>query len=66
MFGGVGTIWGTIIGALIMAVLQTGLVMLAVESFWQWIVVGIIVIIAVLIDQSRDLIVGRAEAQVTE
>ncbi|GAB4453381.1 MAG: ABC transporter permease [Anaerolineae bacterium] len=66
MFGGVGTIWGTIIGALIMAVLQTGLVMLGVESFWQWIVVGIVVIVAVLIDQSRDLIKGRAEAQISE
>ncbi|MCZ7542143.1 MAG: ABC transporter permease [Anaerolineae bacterium] len=66
MFGGVGTIWGTIIGALIMAVLQTGLVMLGVESFWQWIVVGIVVIVAVLIDQGRDLIKGRAEAQLSE
>jgi ribose transport system permease protein len=61
LFGGFGRVSGTIIGALIIAVLQTGLVMLNVEPFWQFIVVGTVVILAVLIDQSRDLIVGRAE-----
>jgi ribose/xylose/arabinose/galactoside ABC-type transport system permease subunit len=59
LFGGAGTVMGTVIGALIIAVLTTGLVMLAVEAFWQFIVVGAVVIIAVLIDQSRDLIIGR-------
>jgi ribose/xylose/arabinose/galactoside ABC-type transport system permease subunit len=59
LFGGAGTIIGTVIGALIIAVLTTGLVMLNVPAFWQFIVVGAVVIIAVLIDQSRDLIVGR-------
>jgi ribose/xylose/arabinose/galactoside ABC-type transport system permease subunit len=60
MFGGAGTVIGTVIGALIIAVLTTGLVMLNVDAFWQFIVVGTVVIIAVLIDQSRDLIMGRA------
>ena len=60
MFGGAGTVIGTVIGALIIAVLTTGLVMLNVDAFWQFIVVGTVVIIAVLIDQSRDLIIGRA------
>ena len=59
LFGGAGSIVGTVIGALIIAVLTTGLVMLNVQSFWQFIVVGTVVIVAVLIDQSRDLIVGR-------
>jgi ribose transport system permease protein len=59
LFGGAGTIIGTVIGALIIAVLTTGLVMLNVQAFWQFIVVGTVVIVAVLIDQSRDLIVGR-------
>jgi ribose transport system permease protein len=59
LFGGAGTIIGTLIGALIIAVLTTGLVMLNVPAFWQFIVVGVVVIVAVLIDQSRDLIVGR-------
>lgn len=59
LFGGAGSVMGTVIGALIIAVLTTGLVMLNVQSFWQFIVVGTVVIVAVLIDQSRDLIVGR-------
>ena len=59
LFGGAGTIIGTVIGALIIAVLTTGLVMLNVPAFWQFIVVGAVVIVAVLIDQSRDLIIGR-------
>lgn len=62
MFGGQGSVSGTLIGALIIAVMTTGLVMLNVQPFWQYIVVGVIVILAVLIDQARDLIVGRMEA----
>ena len=64
LFGGAGTIMGTVIGSLIIAVLTTGLVMLNVQAFWQFIVVGAVVIIAVLIDQSRDLIVGRSKGGV--
>jgi ribose transport system permease protein len=63
LFGGVGTVVGTVIGALIIAVLTTGLVMMNVGAFLQFIVVGAVVIIAVLIDQSRDLIVSRFEAR---
>jgi len=61
LFGGAGSVVGTIVGALIIAVLTTGLVMLAVPAFWQFIVVGIVVIVAVLIDQSRDLLTGRGK-----
>lgn len=63
LFGGAGGVTGTVIGALIIAVLTTGLVMLNVQAFWQFIVVGFVVILAVLIDQSRDLIMGRMEAE---
>jgi ribose transport system permease protein len=59
LFGGAGSVTGTVIGALIIAILTTGLVMLNVEAFFQFIVVGTVVIVAVLIDQSRDLIAGR-------
>ena len=62
LFGGAGSIVGTVIGSLIIAVLTTGLVMLNVQAFWQFIVVGAVVIVAVLIDQSRDLIIGRHRA----
>jgi ribose transport system permease protein len=61
MFGGQGSVSGTLIGALIIAVMTTGLVMLNVQPFWQYIVVGVIVILAVLIDQARDLVIGRME-----
>jgi ribose transport system permease protein len=63
MYGGRGNVMGTVIGSLIIAILVTGLIMLRVEPFWQWVVVGIVVIMAVLIDQARDLVVGRAESQ---
>jgi ribose transport system permease protein len=63
LFGGAGNVTGTVIGALIIAVLTTGLVMLNVQAFWQFIVVGVVVILAVLIDQSRDLIMGRMESE---
>ena len=59
LFGGSGSIVGTVIGSLIIAVLTTGLVMLNVPSFWQFIVVGAVVILAVLIDQSRDAIKNK-------
>lgn len=63
LFGGRGNVMGTVIGALLIAVLITGLVMLNVEPFWQYIVIGVVVILAVLIDQARDLVIGRAESQ---
>jgi ribose transport system permease protein len=63
MSGGRGGVMGTVIGSLIIAILVTGLIMLQVEPFWQWVVVGIVVIMAVLIDQARDLVVGRVESQ---
>ena len=49
--GGAGTILGTLIGALVIAVLQNGLVLMGVYSFWQFVAVGAVIILAVLIDQ---------------
>lgn len=57
LFGGAGTILGTVIGALIIAVLANGLVILRVDPFWQFIAVGVVIIIAVLIDQAREKLV---------
>jgi ribose/xylose/arabinose/galactoside ABC-type transport system permease subunit len=51
LFGGEGTILGTIVGALILATIQYGLVLLGVVPFWQFIAVGIVVIVAVIVDQ---------------
>ncbi len=51
LYGGTGTIIGTIVGALIVACLQTGLVNLAVPTYNLYIAVGCILIFAVLVDQ---------------
>lgn len=53
LFGGSGTIFGTVAGALVIAVIQYGLVFVNVEPFWQFISVGIVIIISVLIDQAQ-------------
>ncbi len=59
--GGSGTITGTIVGTLIISVLTVGLVIMNVPPFWQFVAVGIVVILAVLIDQAQHLL-ARAEA----
>lgn len=48
--GGVGTVYGALIGALIMASLDNGMSMLGVDSFWQMIVKGSILLLAVWVD----------------
>jgi ribose/xylose/arabinose/galactoside ABC-type transport system permease subunit len=57
LFGGAGTIAGTVIGALIIAVIQNGLVILAINPFWQFVTVGIVIILAVLVDQAKARVV---------
>jgi len=51
LYGGKGTVWGTILGCLILAVLETGLRIMGVSTFDKYIAVGVILIFAVLIDQ---------------
>ncbi len=51
--GGVGTIFGTIIGALIIGVMNNGLDLLNVSSYWQQIVKGLIILLAVMIDRKK-------------
>ena len=58
LFGGSGTIVGTLIGALIVAVIQYGLVFINVEPFWQFVAVGVVIIISVLVDQSQRRLGG--------
>ena len=48
--GGVGTVYGALIGALIMASLDNGMSMLGVDTFWQMIVKGSILLLAVWVD----------------
>jgi fructose transport system permease protein len=51
LFGGRGTVIGTLIGALIVGVLRNGLVLTGVESIYQVLITGILVILAVSVDQ---------------
>lgn len=55
LFGGRGTLTGSILGALIITCLISGLVVIAVPPFWQIIAVGLVLIAAVALDQRRQL-----------
>jgi ribose/xylose/arabinose/galactoside ABC-type transport system permease subunit len=59
LFGGVGSIFGTVTGALLIGVLTNGLVLLNVSSFIQQIVIGVILVAAVALDQYAE---GRRQA----
>ena len=53
LFGGSGTIFGTVIGLFIPAMLQDGFVIVGVQPFWQQVAVGTVLVAAVYIDQRR-------------
>jgi len=60
LFGGEGTILGTVIGALIIAIIQNGLIFLGINPFWQFIAVGAVIILAVLVDQAQKQYIERS------
>jgi ribose transport system permease protein len=53
LFGGYGSILGSVIGVFIPATLQNGFVIIGVQPFWQQVVVGAVLIAAVYVDQQR-------------
>jgi ribose transport system permease protein len=53
IFGGEGSIFGTVVGLFIPAVLQSGFVIIGVQPFWQGVAVGSVLVAAVYVDQSR-------------
>ena len=60
LFGGRGTMIGTVIGLFIPAVLQTGLVIKSVNTYWQYVAIGLILVVAVYLDQFRRRLRERA------
>ncbi len=63
LFGGSGTILGTVAGAFVIAVIQYGLVFVDVKPFWQFISVGVVIIISVLIDQAQRSFAGGRQSE---
>ncbi|WP_213996774.1 ABC transporter permease [Tepidanaerobacter syntrophicus] len=57
--GGVGTVWGTLVGAIIMAVLRNGLNLLGVSAEWQTVAIGAVIIGAVYVDVIRRKVQGK-------
>ncbi|MCL8207774.1 MAG: ABC transporter permease [Actinomycetia bacterium] len=53
LFGGEGTMWGSMIGALLMATLSNGTQLLGVSTYWQDVLLGLVVVLAVYVDNFR-------------
>jgi ribose/xylose/arabinose/galactoside ABC-type transport system permease subunit len=51
MAGGIGTIGGTLVGAFVIGVLSDGMVMIGVSEFWQMVIKGLVIVVAVIVDQ---------------
>ena len=59
LMGGYGSIWGTVVGVLIMITIKNALVMYSVPPEWKNVVTGVVIIIAVLIDILRKKSTGN-------
>ena len=61
-FGGMGTVAGTLVGALIMGVLRNGLNLLNVSASWQTVVIGVVIVVAVWVDVVRQRATKKGRA----
>ena len=59
LIGGVGTISVTFIGAFVIGILSDGLIMMGVSSFWQTVIKGVVIVLAVVIDQAQSRLQAR-------
>jgi ribose transport system permease protein len=60
LFGGIGTVFGSVVGMFIPTVLQNGFVIMRVQPFWQGVAVGVVLIAAVYFDQLKRRARARA------
>jgi erythritol transport system permease protein len=63
LMGGRGTVGGTIIGAFVIGVLFNGMVLLGVSEFWQTVIKGAVIVVAVIVDQLQQRMQQAALAQ---
>ncbi len=63
MAGGSGTIVGTIVGAFVIGVINDGMTMCGVSEFWQKVIRGIVIILAVVIDQTQRKLQAKMALQ---
>jgi len=63
--GGRGRVFGVVIGALFLQVIGNAMVLLGINTYWQWVVKGAILIVVVLIDSNtkRDIVKTKAKAK---
>lgn len=54
LMGGVGTVLGTLLGALVIGSLEAGLILMGVSAFWQMIIKGYVILLAVILDQLKS------------
>jgi ribose transport system permease protein len=57
--GGRGSVWGTLVAVLILGTLNNGLTLLDVSSFWQDVTRGVVLLLAVGVDQVRQRLQNR-------
>ena len=57
--GGRGTILGTVVGAFVIGVLRNGMILEGLSSFWQMVITGFVIILAVIIDQLQQRLQAR-------
>jgi erythritol transport system permease protein len=62
LMGGRGSIGGTIIGAFVIGVLADGLILNGVSEFWQIVIKGLVIVLAVILDQMQQQYTRRAAA----
>ena len=59
LMGGRGSVGGTIIGAFVIGVLSNGMILEGVSSFWQRVIMGTIIVLAVMIDQLQTRFISK-------
>jgi simple sugar transport system permease protein len=63
LLGGVGTVLGTVLGIALLAILQNGLIMIGVSSYWTQVCTGLVILVSVCITASGDRMKTRRKSR---